>query len=64
VKVHIDATKCDGYGTCAEIAPNLFNLDEWGFAYVAVEDELDGEAAVRAREAIIGCPRDAISELP
>jgi ferredoxin len=64
VNVHVDATKCDGYGTCAEIAPDLFKLDEWGFAYAAAEGALEGEAAVRARTAIIGCPRDAIIELP
>ena len=63
MKIKLDRTLCDGFGTCAIHAPNTFSLDEWGYASligpgsVAEEDE-DG-----ARRAILDCPVHAILEL-
>lgn len=41
MKVHIDPTKCDGVCLCHEILPEVFLLDEWGYAYA----ENDGAVA-------------------
>ena len=30
----IDRTRCDGHGSCAELLPELLELDEWGFPVV------------------------------
>jgi len=30
----IDRTRCDGHGACAELLPELLELDEWGFPVV------------------------------
>jgi ferredoxin len=29
--LHIDWTKCDGRGLCAELVPDLLGRDEWGY---------------------------------
>jgi len=61
MKVHIDPVKCEGFGTCHDILPDVFLLDEWGYAYT----ERDGEVPVGqeplAREAVHKCPVNAIS---
>ncbi len=29
--LHIDWTKCDGRGLCAELVPDLLGRDQWGY---------------------------------
>lgn len=31
VALHIDWTRCDGRGLCAELLPELLDRDDWGF---------------------------------
>ena len=50
VSLHVDRIRCDGYGMCAELLPELIELDDWGYPIVrpgAVPDELL-DHAVRA----------------
>lgn len=30
-RLEIDRTRCAGHGLCAALAPDLIDLDEWGF---------------------------------
>ena len=30
-RLHVDWTRCDGHGSCAELLPELLALDDWGF---------------------------------
>jgi ferredoxin len=30
-RLALDRIKCDGYGMCAEILPELIALDDWGY---------------------------------
>ena len=68
IRFRVDATRCDGQGVCAIVAPEIFELDRYGLAYVvpgserAVSD--DGELRARGLEADAMCPRDAIREEP
>ena len=32
--LHADPIACDGRGLCAEIAPELITLDDWGFPII------------------------------
>jgi ferredoxin len=61
MKVTVDATKCQAYGRCHEQAPELFALDEWGYAQLLVEGEVPDELEDAAREAVGLCPESAIS---
>jgi ferredoxin len=56
-KIVIDRSLCSGFGTCAEIAPNLFDVGGDGIAAARV-GETDDEAVL---EAAASCPMGAIA---
>jgi ferredoxin len=58
-RVTIDRSRCCGYALCAEICPDVYGLDESGFA-VANVDEVPGDLLERAREGAEACPEEAI----
>ena len=56
-RIVIDRSLCSGFGSCAELAPEIFELDGEGLAAVRVGTSDD--AAVL--EAAAQCPMAAIS---
>ena len=55
LRLRVDRIACDGRGLCAELLPELVELDDWGYPIlrsVIVPDRL----AVVAREAAELCP--------
>jgi ferredoxin len=51
----VDRIACDGYGMCAELLPELIDLDDWGYPIVrpgGVPDAL----LDHARRAVAVCP--------
>lgn len=55
VTLSIDRIRCDGFGMCAELLPELVDLDDWGYPILragAVPDDLLGHA----RRAVEACP--------
>lgn len=63
MRIKLDRTLCDGFGTCALRAPDIFSLDEWGYAALAGGNDVPEEAEARTRRAILDCPAHAIIEL-
>jgi ferredoxin len=61
VKVKVDPVKCEGFGPCNAVLPEVFLLDEWGYAYTENDGEVPAGQEERAREAVTGCPVHAIS---
>lgn len=66
MKIKLDRTLCDGFGKCAEQAPEVFDLDDWGYASYApgvsaYEDLPEGQEP-SARRALLDCPVHAITE--
>lgn len=63
-RIVIDRSLCSGYGTCAELAPGVIELDDEALARVRV-GETDDESVL---EAAAACPMGAITvervELP
>jgi ferredoxin len=57
-KVIVDREKCIGCGTCASLAPELFEMDDEGKSKV-LKPEVSGS---EADEAIESCPVEAISK--
>ena len=51
----IDPTACDGHGLCAELLPELVELDEWGYPIV-VDAEVPPELLAVAKRAVAACP--------
>jgi ferredoxin len=56
----IDADKCQGHARCTLIAPNLFDLDDDGNAFLLV-DEVPGDQVELAERAVANCPEKAIT---
>jgi ferredoxin len=53
---------CDGFGHCHELAPDLVDIDEWGYPLIKKEPTPTGnvQALQSARYAVRGCPRQAL----
>ena len=60
MKISVDLDLCEGYGTCVMIAPDLFQLDEWGYALLINDGEVSTEQEHHARRATLECPMHAI----
>jgi ferredoxin len=59
LRVRVDPIRCTAFGFCAEFCPELFDLDDWGYAWLK-ESEVDGSAESLVRETARLCPRQAI----
>ncbi len=59
VRLRIDPIACDAFGYCAELAPELITLDEWGYPLVEGHP-VPIELVEAARVAVRSCPRKAI----
>ncbi|GGY12620.1 ferredoxin [Streptomyces anandii] len=59
MRLLLDSTRCQGYGLCQEAAPELVDLDEWGYAQVRAADVPPGSAAA-AEAAVAACPNCAL----
>ena len=58
-RLRVDWIKCDGYGLCGDLAPDLIELDEWRYPIIyagAVEHSLLQEA----QRAVDCCPMKAL----
>jgi ferredoxin len=59
VRLRVDPVACDAFGYCAELLPERFTLDEWGYPMVD-DTPVHGELAALARRAAAACPRRAV----
>jgi ferredoxin len=58
--LRLNPIRCDAFGHCAELLPELISLDDWGYPVVAggpVPRSLQREA----RRAVSLCPRLALA---
>ena len=57
--LRVDRIRCDGHGLCAELLPELIELDDWGYPIVRpgpVPDHL----LPLARRTVGACPLQAL----
>ncbi|KAA9163670.1 ferredoxin [Amycolatopsis acidicola] len=60
MKVRVDTAKCSGHARCAAAAPDLFELDEDGYA-LPLDGEVPAGQEEDAREGAMSCPEQAIT---
>ena len=63
MRVHVDWTRCDGHGACAELLPELLTTDDWGFPLVTGDErdpQVTGSLEKHARRAVKACPLQAL----
>jgi ferredoxin len=60
LKVRVDQKKCQGHNRCHQIAPDLFQLDEFGNAHEIGDGKVPAEMDEKAWLAKANCPEFAI----
>ena len=56
-RITIDRNLCSGFGACAELAPDVFEVDDGGLVSIRVGSSADPAVV----EAAAACPMAAIS---
>jgi ferredoxin len=58
-RIEVDPIACDAHGLCAELLPELIELDDWGYPVIA---DIDIPRRLRplARRAVSVCPTLAL----
>jgi ferredoxin len=59
VRVRIDSGRCMGYMVCSTEFPDVFKLDDKGYAFVE-SNEVSPEEEQQVRDAATSCPALAI----
>jgi len=60
MRVHLDSEKCQGHNRCYGLAPELFDVDDFGQAVLLIEGDVPDELHAKARLAASNCPEYAI----
>lgn len=61
MRVQLDTEKCQGHNRCYALAPELFDVDDYGTAVLLVEGDVPAELEDKARLAAANCPEYAIT---
>ena len=61
LKIHVDQDKCQGHARCKSLAPELFELDEFGNAHEAGDGSVPAGLEDKAWLAQANCPEIAIN---
>ena len=61
MRIAYDRAACQGHNRCYLLAPELFDVDDEGYAILLVEGDVPPELEDKARLAADNCPEYAIS---
>ncbi len=61
MRVQVDAAMCQGHNRCHVLAPELFDVDDLGFAQVRGDGTVADGLEDKARLAVDNCPEYAIA---
>ena len=56
-----EAEKCQGHNRCYALAPELFDVDDYGQAVLILDGDVPAELRDKARLAASNCPEYAIT---
>lgn len=60
MRVKVDSDRCQGHNRCYAIAPELFDVDDLGYATEIGDGTVPPELEDKARLAVANCPEHAI----
>jgi len=60
LRIHVDPDKCQGHSRCKSLAPELFELDDYGNAHEAGDGVVPAGLEDKAWLAKTNCPEFAI----
>ena len=61
MRVHVDSERCQGHNRCYALAPELFDVDDYGYAHELHDGVVPDSLEDQARLAEANCPERAIS---
>jgi ferredoxin len=61
MRVVVDAERCQGHNRCYALAPELFDVDDYGQSVVVGSGAVPAELVAKAQLAVANCPEFAIS---
>jgi ferredoxin len=61
VRVHVDPDKCQGHNRCYALAPELFDVDDYGNATECNDGVVPEALEEKAKTAAANCPEFAIT---
>ncbi len=60
MRVKYDRDACQGHNRCFLLAPEIFDVDDEGYAVLRIESDIPPELEEKARLAVDNCPEYAI----
>jgi ferredoxin len=60
MKISVDPASCQGHNRCIVVAPDLFDIDDEGFASASGDGTVPPDQKERAERAVDNCPEQAI----
>lgn len=57
--LRVDPIACRAHGVCAELLPEMIDLDEWGYP-ILLDRPVPGTILPDAKEAVAACPSLAL----
>lgn len=61
MRVHVNTELCQGHNRCYALAPELFDVDDYGTAVVIGDGTVAPDLEEKARLAVANCPEYAIT---
>jgi len=63
MRIRVDPDKCQGHARCYALAPDLFDVDDYGLSSVIGDGSVPAALEEKARLAMANCPEFAIVEI-
>lgn len=60
MRVRVNRERCQGHNRCYALAPDLFDVDELGYAGAIGDGQVAPDREEQARLAVANCPEHAI----
>ena len=60
MKINYDREACQGHNRCYMLAPEIFDVDDEGYAILKLEGEIPAELQEKAQLCVDNCPEYAI----
>ena len=60
LRVRVEAERCQGHNRCYAIAPELFEIDEYGYSKALGDGMVPAHLEEKARLAAKNCPEHAV----
>lgn len=60
MRIVLESDKCQGHNRCYALAPELFDVDDYGQSVLLIDGDIPEELVDKARLAAANCPEFAI----